>query len=112
MLRGGIILNDPKNNWFYKLCKKQCKKDILWLVLAPVCFALAIYLFLSGDGILSALLFIGLGAGMVYIGADALLFKLPKVKERLEKMNPYEYACLGESAPECINKTFYFFYFV
>lgn len=101
-------MNDPKNNWFYKLCKKQCKKDILWLVLAPVCFALAIYLFLSGDGILSALLFIGLGAGMIYIGADALLFKLPKVKERLEKMNPYEYACLGESAPECISKTFYF----
>lgn len=101
-------MNDPKSNWFYKLCRKQCKKDILWLVLGPLCLVFAIYLFRTGEGVISAVIFIGLGAGMIYIGADALIFKLPKVKERLEKMDPYEFACMGESAPQCINKTFYF----
>ena len=101
-------MNDPKNNWFYKLCKRQCRKDIIWLFLGIVCLVIAISLFGMGDGLLSLVIFILLGAAMIYIGADALLFKLPKVKDRLEKMDPYEFACMGESAPQCVNKTFYF----
>ena len=101
-------MNDLKSNWFYKLCIKQCKKDIIWLGLGIVCFIIAISLIGMEDGILSVVIFIVLGAAMIYIGADGLLFKLPKVKDRLEKMDPYEFACMGETAPQCINKTFYF----
>ena len=101
-------MNDLKSNWFYKLCIKQCKKDIIWLGLGVVCLAIAISFIVLRGEVLTVVIFAGLGVAMIYFGADALLFKLPKVKERLEKMDPYEFATMGESAPQCINKTFYF----
>ena len=101
-------MNDAKNNWFYKQCIKQAIKDSGWIFVGIWFIMLGVLAIIASDGILISLVIIGLGIAMIFIGGSSLFSKLPKLKERLEMMSPGEFESLGESAPQCINKTFYF----
>ncbi len=100
-------MNNVKNNWFYKLCVKQCFKDMVWIIGGILSVVFGVALIAIGGDILITLTFILLGIGMILIGADAVFVKLPKLRKTLETMNEYEYETLGETAPQCLFKTFY-----
>ncbi len=100
-------MNDVKKHWFYKLCVKQCIKDFVWIILGILFGIIGVWLIATGGGIFSILLFVGLAAAMIIMGADAVFVKLPNVKKTIEAMDTYEYENLGDTAPQCMHKTFY-----
>ena len=102
-----VQMNNVKNNWFYKLCVKQCFKDMVWIIGGILSVVFGVALIAIGGDILITLTFILLGIGMILIGADAVFVKFPKLRKTLETMDGYEYETLGETAPQCLFKTFY-----
>ena len=101
-------MNRAKENWFYKLCVKQCVKDMSWVFIGIVSIIIAVFLIATSGGLLSFLLFFGIGVVMIILGGESLFKKLPAVRARLDAMAPDEFEGLGQTAPECVNKTFYF----
>ncbi len=101
-------MDDLKNNWFYKLCVKQCIKDTVWLVLGIFFLILAVYSIDTQGGILSLLLFIVLSVVMILIWADSVFVKLPKIRRQLSSMTFNELERMGQEPPPCMFRTLYF----
>lgn len=99
-------MNDYKNNWFYKLCKKQCAKET-WI---PVTGAV-----IAALGVVSLVTKISLaGFGFLVTGLITLYFgmqvrkKLPMAGSYLQNMPQEEFMSLGSSEPHCMYDTLYF----
>lgn len=92
--------------WFYKLCRKECKKDVTYIFAGIAIILLMLILF---RWIISTyqIIFLIVGGYLVVSGFSALFSKLPKVKAFLRTMPPEWYATLGEQAPRCSYRTFY-----
>ena len=101
-------MNNAQNNWFYKMCVKQCVKDVALVAGGVICFVIAIMLF--GAHVIGIInfAFMALGILMIIRGASALFSKLPKLRGEINMMSPAELAQMGQMAPQCIAKTFYF----
>ncbi len=92
-------MNDYKQNWFYKMCKKQCLKDSGFIIAGAALFLAGILLFLAVISALNIALSL-VGLGLVLKGIYALCFKLPKLGRYMEMLSDAELADLGDAPPQ------------
>ena len=56
-------MNNAQNNWFYKMCVKQCVKDVALVAGGVICFVIAIMLF--GAHVIGIINFAFMGLGIL-----------------------------------------------
>lgn len=98
--------NDYKKCWFYKICKKQCTKDV-GMIFAGVVLVLVMLILFRWFISTYQFILILVGGFFVVSGFKAFLTKLPSVKAFLKAMPPEWFASLGSYAPACRFGTFY-----
>lgn len=101
-------MNDYKHNWFYKMCAKQCAKDVGFVIVGLLLFVAGLLLFIAVISVLNILLSL-VGVGLVAKGAVALFSKLPKLGKQMQQMSPQDFTNLGKLPPQTMYySTFYF----
>lgn len=101
-------MNDYKQNWFYKMCTKQCAKDVGFIIVGLLLFAAGLLLFIAVISVLNILLSL-VGVGLTVKGAAVLFSKLPKLSKQMQRMSSQEFNDLGKLPPRTMYySTFYF----
>lgn len=98
---------DIKHNWFYKICAKQCTKDFFLIFVGLLLVIVGILLFTAVISVLNVLLSL-MGILVTFHGARAFLFRMPKLREKMQTMSTVELESLGSMPPEFKYETFYF----
>lgn len=98
---------DIKNNWFYKMCTKQCTKDFGLIFVGFLLAMAGVLLFTAVISVLNILLIL-IGLFLLVSGVRAFLFKLPKLREQMQRMPADDLKSLGSMPPQCMYGTFYF----
>lgn len=100
-------MNDYKNNWFYKLCKKQCAKDT-WLIVIGAALVMFCFWMLTVSFVPALAVFIAAGLFLVGKGVQSYVRWLPDVKRYLMSMSQNEFTAFSAVMPQCMYGTFYF----
>lgn len=98
---------DIKNNWFYKMCTKQCTKDFGLIFVGFLLAIAGVLLFTAVISVLNVLLIL-MGLLILFNGLRAFLFRLPKLREKMQSMPADDLRSLGSEPPQCMYGTFYF----